>query len=684
MEKYRTENINFYQRITLNIIKLLILFIPLVAYKYVDRYLINQETWLKLSIVLGGGIYLIGFLREENKIYKKNKVPFPLVLLILIAVFSFVKNGFLLSSLHDFTIFLAYFILYFLIIKNIKNQYQFKSFIQIFFLTSFIIALYTILHYYNFISYLQEYDRVASLIGQKNWISNYLALIFPLMFCFYLLEKIKKKKIIYFISLSLLYAALIICQSRGIWISISLTLFFGIFLIFKFNFFNLFKENKKWLILLLIAFVIITLIYSVDNPLNKSAFTVSQRVVSTFDEKDSSINTRILMWRVTGLMIKDKPFLGGGIGSFKINYLDYQARFLKEHPEYNKYWINAKEAHNEYLQIGAEIGLIGLGIILIMILYLYKLFISFLKKEIDNKRKLICWGLLLGITSFLIHSLFTFPLHVPALGSAFFIILGLGVVYIKSYGFSEEKYLMEKYKEKNKNNLMNGEKKSLKSSRLPLLYTILILLVMLLLINDIVVGPYLAEIYAYQGEKYFEDDNYIESAIKYQSASKLDTFNGRVLYNLGVNYYILNFYRDAVRKLKESKKYYNDKNLYGSLGLCYKKMGDYQQAEEEFKYAIYLDVRFTQAYSDLGLLYFEKGNFDGAIEQWKKILEIEPSFREKYIILTNLGMVYKMKEMPDKALEYFVQALQLVPEGNPIIEEIEKAIYDIYKSKLEN
>ena len=40
--------------------------------------------------------------------------------------------------------------------------------------------------------------------------------------------------------------------------------------------------------------------------------------------------------------------------------------------------------------------------------------------------------------------------------------------------------------------------------------------------------------------------------------------------------------------------------------------------------------------------------------------------------------------MPDKALEYFVQALQLVPEGSPIEEEIEKEIYNIYKSNLEN
>jgi hypothetical protein len=40
--------------------------------------------------------------------------------------------------------------------------------------------------------------------------------------------------------------------------------------------------------------------------------------------------------------------------------------------------------------------------------------------------------------------------------------------------------------------------------------------------------------------------------------------------------------------------------------------------------------------------------------------------------------------MPDKALEYFLEALQLAPEGSPVVEEIEKEIYNIYKSDFNN
>ena len=38
--------------------------------------------------------------------------------------------------------------------------------------------------------------------------------------------------------------------------------------------------------------------------------------------------------------------------------------------------------------------------------------------------------------------------------------------------------------------------------------------------------------------------------------------------------------------------------------------------------------------------------------------------------------------MPDKALKHFIQALQLAPEGSPVIEEIEGEINKIYKNHL--
>jgi len=673
MGKIILKNGDIYKKAIFINLKLLIIISPLLIYKYVDWFIANQEAWLKLFVIIGITMWVLKSLREKEFKWKKNKFNLSIFLFILMMSMSLFITNSINVSLNDYIIFLSYFVLYFLVINNIENENIFYSFIRLFFITSLLVALYTLFHYYGFISYLKEFGPVISTIGQKNWTSNYLALIFPLMFSYFLLEKTKRIKILYFVILSIIYATLMICQSRGIWISISLTSIFAIYIILKFKLVKTFKENQKWLILLILIFIIITIIYSTDNPLNKGAITVTERAMSTFDEKDPSINTRLLIWGTTFDMIKDRPILGSGIGTFKINYLNYQAEFLQDNPDYIKYWGHAREAHNEYLQMAAELGIIGLGIFLSILFIFYNIIIKYLKKENNSKKKIIVFGLLLGITCFLIHSLFTFPLHVMALGSAFFIVLGLTVVYIKDFHFSE----FGKLKNKN-NNIMKS-----RSSRLYVLFTILIILIMILAIDYFVLRPYLAEAYAYKGRENLALNKYNNALSNFEYAAKLDPYNGRILLNLGATYYNLGIYDEAEKALKCSQKYYNDRNIYRNLGLCYMQLERFQEAEEEFKHAIYLDPKFTKAYFDLGQLYFTQEKYNDTIEQWNKILEIEPNFPNKCIVLNNLGIVYNKKEMRDKALEYFLEALQLTPEGSPIIEEIEKEIYDIYRSNLD-
>jgi tetratricopeptide (TPR) repeat protein len=463
-----------------------------------------------------------------------------------------------------------------------------------------------------------------------------------------------------------------ICQSRGIWISIIFTVLLAIYIIIKFNLLKIFQENKKWLTLLLITFLVITIIYSTDNPLNKSAITVPQRAISTFDEQDPSINTRFLIWNTTFEMIKDKPIFGSGIGTFKMNYLDYQAEFLKNNPYYIKYSGKAGEAHNEYLQMWVELGIVGLGIFIGIILMFYSLIIDYLKKNDNDKEKIIILGLVLGITCFLIHCLFTFPLHVPALGVTFFALLGLTVMYIR-------KTNLPKIDSGNR-----PKELKLKNKGLKITLTILVLIFMIWAINLIAVRPYIAEIQYFNGMRHNVDGNYREALPYFEQAVSLYPYNGRILHALGTTYYNLGILNKAEEVLQRTTRYRIDANTFYNLGLVYSRAGLFSKAEEKFQYATYLIPKFTKAYYDLGYLYFTQGKYDDTIQQWNKILEIEPNFPNKYIVMNNLGIVYNKKQMPDKALEYFLEALQLAPEGNPIIEEIEKEIYNIYKGKLDN
>jgi len=655
-----------YKKIILNTLKLFILFISLFICKYVYNTRVNQEMILKLFTIILITLWMIKILLLPKITWNKNKLNLPIFLFIIVLSFSLTISNTIEVSFGDYIIFISYIILYFIIINVIKQKNEFNFFVKLFFLTSFIISLYTLMQYYGFGPYFTDIRSLTSTIGQKNWISNYIGMFFPIALIYFLLENIKRNKILYYILLSILYVTLMICQSRGIWISISLTVILAIYLIIKFNIFEIFKKNKKWSIVLLSTFLIITVIYSTDNPLNRSALTIPQRALSTFDAQDPSINTRILMWRTTFEMIKDKPIFGSGIGTFKMNYLNYQADFLKDNPYYIKYSGKAGEAHNEYIQIWSELGIIGLGIFLLIIFVFYKLVWKFLKEEKDNEKRLVCLGLFLGINCFLIHSLFTFPLHVPTLGSTFFIIFGLAVVYIKDFNLSKiEKEI------------------NIKNPLIKTVLTLLILLLMIVAINCMVMKPYIAELYYFKGMRYNVDKNFTKSLPNFQYAVQLDPYNGRITHALGTTYYYLGLQDEAQNILQKTKKYIIDRNTFRNLGLSYMNSGRYKESEKELMYAIYLDPKFYKAYNDLASLYIYENEYDKAIAEWNKILEIDPDFSEKYNVLYFIGLAYNKKEIPDRALEYFVQALELVPEGDPIEKEIEEEINKIYKSKLE-
>jgi len=660
-----------YKRIITITLKLLLLSIPLFVNKYVYDFRVNQEAVLKLFILIMLAIWLVKIINTEEHSYQKTKLNLLIILFILVLITFVLISEAKIISLKDFIIFFSYFFIFFLIINNIDKGKTFNSFINLLFIISSLISIYTIIQYYGIDPYLSDLHSLTSTIGQKNWISNYLAMIFPVLFSYFLSEK-TRKKIIYFFLLSILYVTLMICQSRGIWISISITVILAIYIIFKLKFYEIFKINKKWLFLLLITFLIITIIYSTDNPLNKSAITVPQRAISTFDEQDPSINTRLLIWKTTFEMIKDNPLLGSGVGTFKMNYLDYQAEFLKDNPYYIKYSGKAGEAHNEYLQLWAELGIIGLGLFLLIFYFFYKTIFDFYKKNKNIKDRTITLSLVMGIICFLIHSLFTFPLHVPALGITFFAIMGLTVVYMRKTNLYEI----------DSDNCLKEVK--LINKKIKIALSILIFIFMIFAVNLVVIKPYIAELYYFKGMRYNVDKNYTKSLPNFQYAVQLDPYNGRILHALGTTYYNLNIFSKAEEILQEAKKYMIDVNTFYILGLNYSKLNMFKEAEEEFQQAIYLNPKFTEVHHCLGLLYFQQGDYNGAIEQWNKILEIEPNFSNKYIVLNNLGIVYKKKEMPDKALEYFLEALALAPESSPIIEEIEKELYNIYKSDFNN
>jgi hypothetical protein len=69
---------------------------------------------------------------------------------------------------------------------------------------------------------------------------------------------------------------------------------------------------------------------------------------------------RLYLWRVSWPLFAEHPLLGSGWGSFQLEFLDLQARFLAQHSAMARYWSNIGQLHNDPMQLWLETGAVGL------------------------------------------------------------------------------------------------------------------------------------------------------------------------------------------------------------------------------------------------------------------------------------------------------------------------------------
>jgi O-antigen ligase len=126
-----------------------------------------------------------------------------------------------------------------------------------------------------------------------------------------------------------------------------------------------------------------------------------------FLKKDSA-DGRLLIWRCSWEMIKDKPLLGHGYGGFKACYMNYQAEYFSENPD-SKYAMladNVNRPFNEYILLLTGYGLAGFVLFLAGCWFLWKSFRRGRHKPVV--RLAVCCLLSIAVFAF-----FSYPLRYP-------------------------------------------------------------------------------------------------------------------------------------------------------------------------------------------------------------------------------------------------------------------------------
>ncbi|MBI3011157.1 MAG: O-antigen ligase family protein [Candidatus Omnitrophica bacterium] len=116
-----------------------------------------------------------------------------------------------------------------------------------------------------------------------------------------------------------------------------------------------------------------------------------QQAVTTFDR---GFQDRLYMWQAAWGMIRDRPVVGHGLNTFMARYLDY--------------WVGGERApryaHNGYLQIWAETGLIGLGTFLWLLWRMWTGWLAGARSALDDRHRMFLLGMVAGLLAFLVQS----------------------------------------------------------------------------------------------------------------------------------------------------------------------------------------------------------------------------------------------------------------------------------------
>lgn len=170
------------------------------------------------------------------------------------------------------------------------------------------------------------------------------------------------------------------------------------------------RETRATVILLSSLMVIDLFIVGAWFGVEKVMARIEQSSMShDADRVEVSLNT-IKLWR-------DYPLVGSGGGSFHVVYPRYRPETIGAYYDH---------AHDDYLEIAADTGIVGLGLLGLMVLVSFLAALAALKRRRDTLMRGMAFAPVMGIMALLIHSTVDFNLQIPANAATFMVVLALG------------------------------------------------------------------------------------------------------------------------------------------------------------------------------------------------------------------------------------------------------------------
>lgn len=361
--------------------------------------------------------YFFKKLLKKERFYARTSIDMPFLALVVVSLVSIVNSIDYTASIRGIFKLVQYAFIYLIFVEEVKDRIHIKRIILAIFLgaaLSSFDALWQIVFGRDFIrGHLPIINiglkRATAAFPNANVFGVYLSAITPLIIGLSLYYYKGRKKIIMLFFSVLAIAGVALTFSRGAALGLYISALF----------LSILKKNKLILTSLLLLLLISPFI--MPKEVKDWAHQVNYNPIIFMCNAD-----RISIYKNTLNMIKHHPLLGVGVNTFSGNYLKYK---LPE-PD-NARTADSMYAHNNFLQMAGEIGLLGLSMFLWLLFKLFQKCIQNYNSLKDNYLKVISLSLLACIIAFLINGLTETSLYYSRVAMIFWYLVGFSLALNK-------------------------------------------------------------------------------------------------------------------------------------------------------------------------------------------------------------------------------------------------------------
>ncbi len=345
---------------------------------------------------------------------------------------------------------------------------------------------------------------------------------------------------------------------------------------------------------------------------------------------DDSIASRTYIWGGSVTMIKHYPF-GVGVGNFKIHYLDMLKAYLKDKnikaiPGFFKD-VNAKEAHNEYLHVCAELGPLGVLALVFFGITVTLFFHRTYYAAEDPMIQLLALGSFAGLTAMALSATLGFPFHIIGSSMLAGVLLAI-LVYCHDHAFNipalppvkkapaAQPIPKKKHAAPQPPALQNIHDDH--SIEKQWFYPKITTATGLALIVIVIIFACVVSVYSYQWQAaniLIKDAQYSgqmgdvdNAALLFDQSLKLDPYNGDIHLFRGMYFQKIKDNDTALAEFLEAQKYYDLPQITLDLGAIYFEKGEdyYDQAENAFRDSLAIYPNYPLPRYNIGLIYYQR------------------------------------------------------------------------------